>query len=559
MIVYRSVQQGNQKYPFLRLSQLILSGKGAGKNLLRIRHLKARLLPKFPIRKPPKTAIECLILLLLIGVMGLPLESRAADTSKAREILARSSFVASSVERIRGRDNLLSSIIMSQIAIKDIAGALRSITFMDLNKDMSLAQVVKLQAESGDLAGARATASAMQSEINKANALSDIAIAEAKTGDFERALKTLSTIKDESAGHLNAKKGIATIQGKTGDIQGALKTALEVMDSRPDALWDIVIPMAKAGDVKGAKQIISNVQNEYHRGYALWGVVRGQLNGDLEGAIQTANSIETSHAKASALAEIARFQLNKGDIAGALQNLDAAAEAAGSVGNIWAKADILWQIAAAQAQSGDFKSSLKTATSIPAGSHREAALKDIIVAQARSGDRNGALQTASKFGVKNDSTLMDLAFSNIGEKEAAAGNIQGAMAAIAKIEEKDARSIAMMRVVNIQAEGGDIKGALESISKIPKGTHQDRATQSVVEAQARSGEIEGALQTVTTIQDEFRRGDALIALAESQAIKGNTKEALAWATMRKDPLEQAYALLGIAQGILKRETLDFAK
>ena len=243
--------------------------------------------PDRTIYQIAKRHVFLAFVIFLIRISGLPFDSQAAETPALQDILAQSSQVASSIKKTSGvRDNVLRRVMTMQLAIKDIEGALKTISLMDLNKDQALSQVVKTQAEMKDLQGAKRTASAIQSELSKTNAVSQIAIAQAKAADIEGALKTISDLNDGTASFDDALKEIATAQAKTGDIKGALETALKIMDYYPQALWDIVIPMTKAGDIKGAKQIISNITDKYHRGYALWGIVQGQLIlGDVDGAI----------------------------------------------------------------------------------------------------------------------------------------------------------------------------------------------------------------------------------------------------------------------------------
>lgn len=128
-------------------------------------------------------------------------QAKAGDAAGARQTLGVSRFLLAKVaDTPSSRSEYLGELARAQIAIGDKAGARASITqcLIDAQKagDMAIIRIVeggKVQAESGDLEGARATAAALAGEeVSRAYVLIAVALEQAKAGDLAEARATVA-------------------------------------------------------------------------------------------------------------------------------------------------------------------------------------------------------------------------------------------------------------------------------------------------------------------------------------------------------------------------------
>ena len=236
----------------------------------------------------------------------------------AQDILKEVNVLVLKMKGPDERDVTLERMAMLQSKMGDYDAARKSLSGMDLNRGNAISRIlVPGLIKAGRLDQAKELTQGIEpGSGGRENALASVAEAEARNGNIDEALSIASSIDEKWAQHLDAFRKIATVQASSGDLEGALKTLLRVIDEKPYALWDIVTPMAKAGDVEKALSFIAGVPQDYGRDYARWGVIRGQIAaGDLEGASRTAESISGRHPKSLALMEIARGEFESGKTA----------------------------------------------------------------------------------------------------------------------------------------------------------------------------------------------------------------------------------------------------
>ncbi len=224
-------------------------------------------------------------------------QSKAGALSTAFETLREARSAA--VERTQ-KDSLSServrTIAEAQIEVGDLAGAKISadaIESDDVEKALALAALARGQAKAGDRQAANATlreahARAQAIRGPRADLIGDnpaanafrvlraIALAEAETGDAKAALATV-------AGHGNnvwrspLLADIAQIQAREGDDAGALATATSIPDASlgAEAYRLIAAHQARSGDASAAVDWATRLEAPTARAFALIGITEG--------------------------------------------------------------------------------------------------------------------------------------------------------------------------------------------------------------------------------------------------------------------------------------------
>ena len=129
-------------------------------------------------------------------------------------------------------------------------------------KAVMLARIAGMQADAGDISGAKQTIKDAVAEMRNINALNinepsmrEIAIARAKAGEVEKAKANVFLISSPENRGL-AARGIMLAQYQHGDTEGARKTAriVDYPKQRAMALRALSIKQAEDDDIKGAIQ-----------------------------------------------------------------------------------------------------------------------------------------------------------------------------------------------------------------------------------------------------------------------------------------------------------------
>ena len=285
-------------------------------------------------------------------------------------------------------DALLNDV-MSEV--NDALGRLALSSFVGLQ--------ARLQAELGDVAGARRTVQSIAVETVRAHALIDI----------------------------------AAVQAREGDIAGALSTALSIAIDhwRVAALSDIAEVQVEAGDPHNAARSIAE-------------------------ALSTIGSIADLGSRGVALSHIAEAQMKVGDRVGAAASFAEARLNAGTIKDNSARSTVLMDIAEAHARAGHslgwagaMAEALSAARSIDVVLLRNVKLKQIAEKQAKADDIAGALGTALSI---DDRFSRALALRAVAEAHAKAGEIAEALSIAQTIEDDATRASALTKIADAQLD-----------------------------------------------------------------------------------------------------------
>ena len=220
--------------------------------------------------------------------------AKTGNTQSARDILATALSVARNIDVAFYRASALHRIALAQAEAGDAQSAQGTFAamlsvaqmvddeFNSYHLDSALRGIVSVQAQTGDMDGAFATARGIDNVESRAGALHDIASAQAQAGDKQSARDTfaaaLSAARniDDASSRAGALRNIAPAQAKAGDTDGAFATARSIDDAlfRAGALWGIASAQAEAGDFRDAMKTAMGIENNHARAMALTAIAK---------------------------------------------------------------------------------------------------------------------------------------------------------------------------------------------------------------------------------------------------------------------------------------------
>lgn len=194
-----------------------------------------------------------------------------------------------------GSSSLQSDIAIAQVAANDLAAAQETILLIggewprryavqaltealvksgDIKTAISVADkddfvlvdIVRVQANAGDIVGARTTADMVVSDDLKDGALSLIAIAHANSGDIGGANKFADLIKETPSSDMSrARLAILKAEAQAGDLSGALismesEDLTTFGDVKCEGFVAIAEAQARGGDIVGAQKSLVSAQ-----------------------------------------------------------------------------------------------------------------------------------------------------------------------------------------------------------------------------------------------------------------------------------------------------------
>ena len=255
---------------------------------------------------------------------------------------------------------------------------------------------------------------------------------QAELGDVVGARRTVQSIAREQ-GRAHALIDIAAIQAKKGDIAGALSTARSIAIDhwRVAALSDIA---EEAGDPHSAARSIAE-------------------------ALSTIGSIADLGSRGVALSHVAEAQMKVGDRVGAAASFAEARLNVGTIKSDWARSNVLMAIAESHARAGHshgwagtMAEALSAARSIDGAIGRNVTLMKIAKRQAKAGDIAGALGTALSIDNRFNSYAGASALRAIAEAHAKAGEVAEALNIAQTIEDDATRASALSRIAEAQLD-----------------------------------------------------------------------------------------------------------
>jgi tetratricopeptide (TPR) repeat protein len=424
---------------------------------------------------------------------------------------------------------------------------------------VALGEVVRVQAEAGDAAGAERTAAlaleaaeSVTKQIYRLEALGAAAVAQARTGDPPAAFEIVERLADPD------DRAAAFV---------VLALALADMDDEPDA----------RAAVERALDLAESIAKDRDRDRIRAVAVRAQAEaGDLAGALDTIENIADTEARAGALAQVAEVQVEAGDLtaafatAQAIPNVDDDDDVnfvAGLLKGIAVgvlrvldplilgvdmppRARALTLVAVTQAEAGQedaagqtFALALESARGIERLSGRHNSLEAIALAQARTGDAAAALQTLREVTDSDDPAktlpLVAIAEAVGGDSLAALETLRGLPAGKDRVGNLSRVALAAVASGRVWAAEDALDLALEAAAESEEGRTDPELVwvlSRIAVAQAEAGDQAGAGQTVATALDMVgattNRGDpgfAFLLVAAAQAEAGDIEGALATA------------------------------
>ena len=271
----------------------------------------------------------------------------------------------------------------------------------DFRKWMTAFQLAPFQVREGDDEGALTTANHLADQKEhpfKSQVLSSVATGQAQRGNVEAALKTSSTIGDETEKE-NAWRWIVEAQLQQGNLQEAIhltETFQTNWSAKTLALLSIAIAQEKAGNAAEAEHTIEQAMNLFQKDISdspqepWWSqAFVGALvkAGQLKKATDAAVIIKSNLVKPYALSMVAEAYGKVSDRVTAEKILEQALES-GLNGNS------MGRTAEAYAHMGNVPAALKTARNIPEESDRSYALQRIADVQTQQGHARDALKWA---------------------------------------------------------------------------------------------------------------------------------------------------------------------
>ena len=223
---------------------------------------------------------------------------------------------------------------------------------------MAYQELVRIQAESGDIEGAKATARDIEVfwppkegkdsadvkimaqmsgdgaaenffSISTAMAYREIVIVQAESGDMEGARATvqeMDALDEKRTWAETARADLAYVQAKSGDIAGALSAIKTLRITQDYAYGRVCEGQAEYGDISGAKATLQRMGGSRHEQRARRAVAIAQARAsDLDGAKATAAELKPEEAVWRDLAEICA---SAGDMDAYAEHMELARKAA---------------------------------------------------------------------------------------------------------------------------------------------------------------------------------------------------------------------------------------
>ena len=163
-------------------------------------------------------------------------QADAGDPGGARETFSRAAAAADGIDTGHVRAAALLEVAKMQVAAGALAEARQTLARADLAGNawslLDLPELVRAQAEAGDVAGALVTARTIPGDERpreRARALADVAEVQAAAGDEPGALVTAREIESQHY-RMRAMRHIGAARAERGDVAGAWDAVREIHD-----------------------------------------------------------------------------------------------------------------------------------------------------------------------------------------------------------------------------------------------------------------------------------------------------------------------------------------
>ncbi len=382
------------------------------------------------------------------------------------------------------------------------------------------------------------TAKQIHDKWKRSSALSSIVDTQAEMGEFKQAITTAKQIEDDWRRGW-ALAGIAETEAREGKFDQAIAAVSQIdnqmvwASSLPSVFASIARMLMKKGDVGHAITLAKQIDNEWHRAFALTGIAEAQFRmGEFKQAITTAKQIEDLTKRASAIADIAKALAALGRKEEARELLEEAIGTAKQIHDKWKRSSALSSIVDTQAEMGEFKQAITTAKQIDSV-ERSSALQSVILAQLRRDEFEQAITYAREINDEQKRVSIQASIlESIVKIQLERDEFEQAMVTAAQIDDVQERSSAFESIVEDQIRRGEFKQATTTASRIEKGVIRVRALAEIAKAQTGSGQneeahkvLEEAIANAKQIDDKDSQVFAFAEIAKAQARTGQKEEA----------------------------------
>ncbi|MDH5669719.1 MAG: hypothetical protein OEY86_17100 [Nitrospira sp.] len=383
---------------------------------------------------------------------------------------------------------ILEEVAVLQAITGDVPQALKTLeTIPDPSwRNPGWLKVVRIQAEGGDLVGAKETAmSTITSMWSLDTALGVIGLQYAAAGDLEKAS---AIFPDYGYGKAQHFLSISASQATAGDAKGAAKTYSEAV---------------KHAEKEGTAISFRRSTLEH--------LISIQLRSeDWDGVIRSFGDLPENR-KVFYVSSLAKAYMRQNNITAVRQ-----------LAEQW----------------------LQLSTTKKAGPDRDSIIVKVVEIYAMAGDIDAAIKQASSNKATSEGLLRLIA-----EVQARNQDIRGSYRTIGMMKDAESREAVILVIVKEQGARGDFKQAIQTVRSLKNPESRLQLLVDLSNISNASPHMSRMLDFMPPLQREGRLAWAAKSLAAAQARSGGAEEAMRWATQQSSYVE-ALALVGVARGLL---------
>ena len=441
------------------------------------------------MKSPTKTVLNLLLALALVPHASTTPQRNAPKTAQARDILRQAYTLLKDFPE-DSRPGAAAKLAHLQGRAGDSSGALETASSLANPTDYTeaLRNISWGLAQRGDTAAAVHVLESAPASQLRAGWYSNVAIILAGRGDIAGARRLLPLTNEALDSHAAVLTSIARAQKNAGDAAAAAKTLHEALliadqehaetpdagvSDEPEILADIAQAQDALGDHPASLLTLARLGRLVEqaqpgsRDELLKLFARAQANvGEAAAAEQTANQIPINAATGNGpipvgqsreynLSLVAQLVARHGDVRGAR------GVAAGIALPQW-QSYAYGDIAEAQADAGDLAGAQETIALIPDAASRIFSLARIAedLAHHSSPAAEGMLQIATSAAAATPGEDPQAVLPNLAMARADTGDINGAQAIIAGLQEEHSKFLPQLHLLQAMAQAGDVPGAL---------------------------------------------------------------------------------------------------
>ncbi len=410
-------------------------------------------------------------------------------------------------------------LVKSQAQAGDIKGAMVTVSLLkdEAVRDFALTHIVKILVDTAKTKDAIDTAKLIKDQYYKDRALNDISDEYARNQNFAQAAAVIDQIVDTD--HKDKALGcVAKEYAILGKLTEVMETfdLMKSTDKKLCALHEIVKAQAKTNCYFRA--ILRHIKYIDLNTHTLWKIVQIQIEaGNLEDAVVTAMSMKSDsqiYVRRETLREIVEAQVNAGNLSRALAVTLLIKDGSDQ------KDKALTQIAEAQIKAENSVGTQNIAGLVKGSYHRK------LLSPHGIKDAQLVMEATALLELIEDEEDRILLLYEIAKLQIKDKNLLGAretlrcLAAGAIADGVDG-FYTLIKTIELQIDAEDINGARENLQVATDLVISDKKTfwqelELIVSLQARTGDIAKALQLVDLIEIDATKVEVLVNIARAQ-------------------------------------------